>query len=193
MNPYLRIAAPALTAFALSVALAAPASAAPSFVIRNGGTVLFSALAGEVNNVTFDTAPGYLLVTDSASTLTAGSGCQQVTSHSVRCGTGVTRIQASLGDRDDRAENKTSIPSDIDGGEGQDTIIGGDGNDRLTDRDGWNSAPSATTFNGRGGNDTIVSRNGGYDRIECGSGSDLLVADSAALDVVVGGCEFITR
>ncbi|MGW4687787.1 hypothetical protein ACWEPM_23215 [Streptomyces sp. NPDC004244] len=193
------IAAPALTALALSVALAAPASASPSFVTRSADQVYFTALPGEVNDVTFaaDGATGNLVVTDATSTLTPGPGCATINVHAVRCGPAatVTRIRASVNDRNDQIRNLTSIASDLDGGAGEDIVVGGNGNDRLTDPDGWGSTPGDTTFVGQGGNDTIVSRNNGFDTISCGPGSDLVVADNARLDTFVTGaqCEIAQR
>lgn len=54
---------------------------------------------------------------------------------------------------------------------------------------------NTVTFSIVGGNDTLVSKNGGFDRILCGSGFDILVADQAALDTVPtgAGCEFVVR
>ncbi|MER5765180.1 hypothetical protein [Streptomyces sp. NPDC002082] len=196
-----RIATPALAAFALTLALAGPASADPAFVMRNGSQINFAALPGESNNVTFSISGGFLQVSDAANALTPGLGCVQFGNpNTVRCGlaAGVTRIQASLGDRDDVATNNTAIPSDLVGGEGDDILVGGSGADRLTDADGWNASPGTTlTFDGRGGNDTVLSRNGGYDRINCGENTgdfDMLLADSATLDAVVPStCEFVQR
>ncbi|MFZ3500045.1 hypothetical protein ACODT5_43710 [Streptomyces sp. 5.8] len=196
-----RIAAPALAALTLTLAFAGPASAAPAFVMRSGGQINFAALPGESNNVTFSVSSGFLTVSDAANPLTPGLGCVQFGNpNTVRCGSagGVTRIQASMGDRDDVATNNTTIPSDLAGGEGDDILVGGSGADRLTDSDGWNASPGSTlTFDGRGGNDTVLSRNGGFDRINCGENTgdfDMLLADSATLDAVVPGtCEFVQR
>ncbi|MGW0392986.1 hypothetical protein ACWDYJ_19230 [Streptomyces sp. NPDC003042] len=193
-----RTAAPAVAALALTMAFAGTAQAAPSYVTRSNNTVQFAAMSGEQNNVTFTrNTLGQLVVTDTGSALFAGPGCVQVSPTTVRCGTGVTRIQASMGDRNDVVTNDTMIPSDIDGGSGQDRIIGGRGNDRLTDPDGWNTPTMATTFEGREGNDSIISRNGGFDRIDCGENSfdfDVLIADPANLDaVVLNTCEYVDR
>ncbi|MGE7390420.1 hypothetical protein ACQKM2_33570 [Streptomyces sp. NPDC004126] len=196
-----RVAAPALAALALTMALAGPASADPALVTRNGGQILFTAQPGETNTVTFSTSGGFFQVQDTTSVLIPGPGCVQFGNpNTVRCGspTGLTRILASLGDRDDQATNETSIPSDLIGGEGQDRLIGGFGPDRLMDSDGWSVSPgSTTTFEGRTGNDTIISRNGGLDRIDCGENPgdfDLLLADSALIDFVVPStCEFTQR
>ncbi|WP_329383586.1 hypothetical protein OG625_21645 [Streptomyces sp. NBC_01351] len=196
-----RIAAPAVAALTLTLAFAGPASADPAFVMRSGSQINLAALPGESNNITFSISSGFLQVSDSGNVLTPGPGCVRFSNpNTVRCGSGgsVTRIQASLGDRDDVATNETSIPSDLVGGEGDDVLVGGSGNDRLTDSDGWNASPgTTTTFNGRGGNDTIISRNGGFDRINCGESAfdfDMLLADAATLDAVVPNtCEFVQR
>ncbi|MFJ3727078.1 hypothetical protein ACIPYQ_31575 [Streptomyces sp. NPDC090045] len=194
-----RLAAPAVAALAMTMALAGPAAADPSFVMRSGGEVRFAALPGEQNTVTFSIGGGGVVnVTDSTSTITAGPGCVQQGPNAVRCGvvTGLTRIQAALGNGNDVATNNTPVPSDMDGGSGEDRLIGGTAADRLTDSDGWNAnTGSTTTFEGNGGNDTLVSKNGGFDRITCGTGFDILVADQAALDTVPAGsgCEFVIR
>ncbi|MEU6864838.1 hypothetical protein ABZ924_16390 [Streptomyces sp. NPDC046876] len=194
-----RLAVPAAAALTLTMALASPASASPAFVAIINGRLTFTALPGEVNTVTFDDfSAGTLRVTDTTSNLTAGPGCVG-SGHTVICAgptDGVTRIVANLGDRNDTATNDTAtLPGDMNGGPGQDILVGGNGNDRLTDPDGWGSTPGETTFVGRGGNDTIVSRNGGFDKISCGPGFDLVVADSATLDTLVAGaqCEFVQR
>ncbi|WP_412077594.1 hypothetical protein ACLF6K_24530 [Streptomyces xanthophaeus] len=193
-----RLAAPALAAVTLTMAFAGPAAADPSFAMRSGGEIRFAALPGETNTVTFSIVSGNVRVTDSTSPITPGPGCTAVNPNAVNCGpiAGVNRIQASLGNQDDSATNNTPVPADMDGGSGEDRLTGGNGNDRLTDTDGWNaSTGTTTTFDGRGGNDTLVSKNGGFDRILCGSGFDILVADQAALDTVPtgAGCEFVVR
>lgn len=193
-----RLAAPALAALALTMAFAGPASADPSYVLRQGADVRFSALPGEQNTVRFFNDSGTFTITDTTSPLVAGPGCSQVNPNRVTCGAtgGVTRIQAAMGNLNDVVTNDTSAAADIDGGAGEDRLIGGGGADRFTDPDGWNAATgTTTTFDGRGGNDTIVSKNGGFDRILCGVGFDIVVADQAALDAVplASGCEFVIR
>ncbi|MFE6835161.1 hypothetical protein ACFVFI_10055 [Streptomyces sp. NPDC057705] len=192
-----RVAAPVVAALALTMAFAGPAAADPSFVTKSGGAILFAALPGEQNTVKIQSSGSNVIVSDTTSPLTAGPGCAQLNPNAVNCGGGVTRIQAALGNGNDILSNQTSIPSDVDGGAGEDSISGGGGNDRLTDPDGWNSAPGGLTFDGGGGNDTIVSKNGGFDRILCGVGFDIVVADQAALDSLsvtpAHGCEFVIR
>ncbi|MEV7614706.1 hypothetical protein [Streptomyces sp. NPDC089799] len=191
-----RFAVPAAAALTLTVGLAAPASASPAYVTRSFGQVYFTALPGETNTVTFSSNASGFFVNDSTATLLPGAGCTTVDTHTVRCGaaTGVSRISAVLGDQNDVATNDTAVPSDLVGGAGQDRLIGGTGPDRLTDNDGWVTAPGTNTFEGRGGNDVIISRNAHFDRVDCGPGLDVAIADPATLDVVVPGtCEVLSR
>ncbi|MFG2873778.1 hypothetical protein ACGFYU_01925 [Streptomyces sp. NPDC048337] len=192
-----RMAAPAVAALTLTMAFASPAAANPALVMISNGRLTFTALPGETNNVSFnDASGGVIQVTDTTSNLTAGQGCSG-SGHTVYCDAdGVTRIVANLGDRNDTAQNDTDLPSDLVGGQGNDILIGGDGPDRLSDFDGWNGPTLITvTMIGRGGNDTIYSRNGGFDQIDCGPGLDVLVADRAPRDslVVPNTCEFVQR
>jgi uncharacterized delta-60 repeat protein len=60
----------------------------------------------------------------------------------------------------------------LDGGSGNDRMKGGSGNDRLIGRRGRNR------YNGESGNDTIYSRNGVAEIVECGPGRDVVKADA---------------
>ncbi|MFG2874983.1 hypothetical protein ACGFYU_08205 [Streptomyces sp. NPDC048337] len=190
-----RMAAPAMGALALTLVFAGPASADPAFVTVSSGEVRFFALPGEENTVTFaEDGGGNLFVGDATSTILAGPGCTQSNPHVVTCGaaSAVTRIRAVLGDGDDFVSNETSIRTDIDGGFGDDELFGGEGPDRITDPDGSNVVHILPTIGGRGGNDTIISRNGRFDTIDCGPGAfDILLADP--VDTVSGGCEVVRR
>jgi Ca2+-binding RTX toxin-like protein len=62
------------------------------------------------------------------------------------------------------------------GGAGNDVLEGGGGTDAIF---------------GQAGDDTITSRDGVFDFVGCGSGSDSAVADS--FDLVLGDCEIVTR
>jgi Ca2+-binding RTX toxin-like protein len=191
-----KVVGPALGALALTLTVAQPASANPAYVTRQGSQILFAGVGTEQNSVSFTTVGGTLVVMDTISNLFAGPGCTQGPDiHTVTCGAtaGLTRIRAALGAGDDQAVNGTSIPSDIDGGLGQDTIVGGAAADRLTDPDGHpGTGPLGVTFQGGGGNDTIVSSNRGRDVVDCDGGTDLVVADSAALDTLTN-CEAVIR
>ncbi|MGW2723745.1 hypothetical protein [Streptomyces sp. NPDC001492] len=179
--------------------LATPAAAASTGTVsRSGGTVTFVPLPGAANRVTFYVAGDltHLRVSD-PSGITAGTGCTQTSATTATCGTitAVTGIHADGGDGNDRlSAEHLNIPAVFDGGPGQDVLVGGTADDRLTDPDGWPSRPLQATFRGGAGNDTITSRNGGYDRVECEGGTaDTVTADSVILDRVTNTCETINR
>ncbi|PUA79753.1 calcium-binding protein [Nocardioides currus] len=75
-------------------------------------------------------------------------------------------------------------PDVVSGGAGDDNLSGGSGDDTVTGGAGTDSL-----FGGEG-NDTIQARDGVADRIDCGAGSDAVVAD--AVDVVVN-CESVDQ
>jgi Ca2+-binding RTX toxin-like protein len=69
------------------------------------------------------------------------------------------------------------------GGRGADVVDGGAGNDVL------NPGPGADVVRGGSGNDTITVRDGVADSVDCGSGTDTVVADR--VDVLTG-CEKVS-
>jgi Ca2+-binding RTX toxin-like protein len=69
------------------------------------------------------------------------------------------------------------------GGVGQDVVDGGPGNDTLNAGDG------ADVVRGGDGNDTLSARDGTPDVIDCGEGTDSVVADRVD---VVSGCETVS-
>ncbi len=87
----------------------------------------------------------------------------------------------------------------IDGGAGSDRITGGFGNDTLTGGPGADTIFGDDTGSYCGiyscqlpfGNDTIDVRDGEADNVDCGVGSDRVVADS--LDTVAPNCEQVER
>ncbi|MGW8768180.1 hypothetical protein ACWGN5_37525 [Streptomyces sp. NPDC055815] len=197
----LGVIVPALAAaFAMPLASAAPAAACTSTgtVSRSGGTVTFEPVSGAANQVTFYVATAPLLRVTDPSGITAGPGCTQTSPRTATCGTiaGITGIHADGGDGDDRlaAEADLDIPVDFNGGPGRDVLVGGTADDHLQDPDGWPTRPDRATFRGLAGNDVIISRNGGYDRVECEGGTnDTVTADLVALDQVTNTCETINR
>ena len=75
-------------------------------------------------------------------------------------------------------------PDTISGGSGDDALFGGSGPDTLT------GGPGVDVINGGDGNDTIQARDGVADKVDCGAGTDSVVADAA--DMLVG-CETIDQ
>ncbi|MFD0358223.1 hypothetical protein ACFVHW_31495 [Streptomyces sp. NPDC127110] len=189
--------APALIALSLVVLAAGPAAAAPSLAQRAGSEVQWTALPATANEVIVDVNSGELSIFDAAG-IVPGFGCHSIASSQVNCGpVGTTsRLRMSAADGNDTVGLGffVSLPvaAVIDGGTGQDRIRGGSRGDQLSDPDGWPVPQAQNTFTGGAGNDTVLSRNRGYDRIDCGDGFDTVIADSAARDVVVN-CENVIR
>jgi hypothetical protein len=77
-----------------------------------------------------------------------------------------------------------SGPDTISGGAADDALYGNTGNDTVT------GGLGADVLSGGDGNDVIQARDGVADRIDCGLGTDSVVAD--ALDVVVN-CEAVDQ
>jgi len=72
----------------------------------------------------------------------------------------------------------------VDGGDGNDTLDGGDGDDKIT------GGPGIDTIRGGAGNDSISAADGLADKIDCGDGTDTVLADEQ--DELVG-CESVER
>ncbi len=68
---------------------------------------------------------------------------------------------------------------------GDDVIIAGAGNDEIDGGHGRDRIEAGP------GNDVIYSRDGQRDTINCGSGKDVVVADT--VEVVINKCEKVTR
>ncbi|GAA3373179.1 hypothetical protein GCM10017750_01460 [Streptomyces racemochromogenes] len=186
-----------MTALSLVVLAAGPAAAAPSLAQRAGSEVQWTALPATANEVIVDVNSGEISLFDAAGVV-PGSGCHSIATSQVNCGpVGTTsRLRMAAGDGNDTVGLGFFVPlpvaAVIDGGTGQDRLRGGSRGDQLSDPDGWPVPQAQNSFVGGGGNDTIISRNRGYDRIDCGDGFDTVIADPAARDVVVN-CENVIR
>jgi serine protease AprX len=73
----------------------------------------------------------------------------------------------------------------LSGGEGNDRLDGGPGSDRLT------GGPGRDQLAAGSGKDLLVVRDGSRDRVACGLGADVVVADRR--DVVARDCESVSR
>ncbi|MFG2874585.1 hypothetical protein ACGFYU_06175 [Streptomyces sp. NPDC048337] len=192
-----KLLGPAAAALSLVMLAAGPAAAAPSLAQRAGSEVHWTALPATSNKVFVVDYLDEVSIFDEAGII-PGSGCRTSGSNQVNCGriATTTRLRMSAGDGDDSVSLgffvPLPVPGVIDGGSGQDRIRGGSRADQLSDPNGWSTPQSDPTFVGEGGNDMILSRNGGYDRIDCGVGFDTVFADSGARDVVVN-CENVVR
>jgi Ca2+-binding RTX toxin-like protein len=123
---------------ALPLALAQPASAATPGcygdchpgVVRSAGVLKYDTLPGFNDQVTVLANNLALVVTNPASTMTAGVGCTLVNSHQARCDV-ASSISIRTLDGDDTITNGTAVTSLLRSGDGNDRVFGGTGDDTL--------------------------------------------------------------
>jgi hypothetical protein len=116
---------------------------------------------------------------------------------------GITRVRIDLADREDTATITPTIPTEVLGGSGADTLTtgdvadvldGGEGNDRLATGGG-----DDVVTGGRGiddidagpGTDVVRAADGLADAVRCGDGADRVEADG--FDTVAIDCETVIR
>jgi Ca2+-binding RTX toxin-like protein len=202
------------------VSVATLATAPPvlgATVSTTSGRLDFTADAGETNVVSVTLGGGQIVVTDAGvATITTGGVCSNGTAANVvTCPIdGITRLELDSGDLDDQITNATSLPGQLFGETGHDTLRGGDAGERL------DGGPGPDTLDGGGGNDEIygaaaqepgagvdsdtltggpgddvLSGSGGPDSVDGGPGNDRLNGFGGAdglrgqegADVVIGG------
>jgi RTX calcium-binding nonapeptide repeat (4 copies) len=157
-----------LVALAALLIAAVPASA--SLVQLDGAVLRFTGNDAEPSSVTISDAGGMLTLVDDASRMTAGPGCTaSADGYHAQCpDLGVQSIVVRLGDLGSDVRIRAPLPSDIQGGAGDDVLIGG---------------PADDTIDGGGGSD-IIGGGGGADVLKGGPGNMDLVtyADRIASD-----------
>ena len=134
------VAAAALTAAGLTgtVALATPASAADTVRVSFGNLILSG--GSEANSLQFTSKDNLLEVRElNVPPMIAGPGCAQIDERVVHC-RGVQNINANAGGGHDVLDNKTSLPSVLNGGTGSDLLIGGSSRDQLIGGEGTDNA-----------------------------------------------------
>ena len=164
--------------------------------------VTFTAAAGEANQLVVTAADGTAITfSDAGATLTAGTGCQVVSTHSAKCPVALgstPTLKIDLGDGDDSADlsgvvTTTCLPLSLSAGAGDDRVTtgtttcaadqtvvnGGAGQDALT------AGRSAVTFNGDAGDD-VLTGSGSADVLNGGADDDI-VDGHAGADVMDGG------
>ncbi|MCW3064974.1 MAG: calcium-binding protein [Solirubrobacterales bacterium] len=133
-------------------------------------TLRVFAAPGEKNVITVTADSTGTTVTDTGGAApTPGAGCNRVVGSTtgIHCPGTATALFVSADDMDDTVENQTSLPSELFGGDGIDTLTGGSGNDRFDTRG---------TFT---------------DRVTCGGGDDTVLADTS--DLIASDCEHVDR
>jgi Ca2+-binding RTX toxin-like protein len=175
----------------IALAQAMPAGAATASIGPGNSVdqvrVHYVADPGEANNVSIHfaaspVAPGFdIEITDSGTTITAGSGCAAITPSKVQCNASSgDRTLAKLGDRNDIL----SISHFLDCG---DTVRGGAGDDRIR---GADRAGSSEHLYGGPGDDVLLGRDvmigSAYQNFNGGPGSDR-IDGKAGRDAIYGG------
>lgn len=130
----------------------------------------FVAEGGQANVLTIARHEGRHDVLDGANDVLAAGDCMRVEVNKASCPLDVP-LRAELGDGDDRATLLTDLGVRLDGGPGADQLVGGSGLDVFAAGDG---------------DDIVTSRDGRPEDIDCGPGSDRVVADLEDRPV---GCE----
>src|SRR3954471_12944977 len=160
------------------LALGVAPSALAATATTADGNLRYTAAGGESNNVSFARVNGDTFrVTDTGTTIAAGTGCTQDSPNVVTCTTAAGRpIIANLGDQNDRAAARTSRAVQFFGEDGNDRLGGASGRDLI---DGGNGDDTLTAGSGRDrvrggfGNDQLFG-NSGTDNLQGGDGNDLL-------------------
>jgi Ca2+-binding RTX toxin-like protein len=181
-----------IAALALALLVLAPAAAQAGTASVENGRLKFAAAAGEANNVTIsgpaDGSAPYE-VTDLGAPVTPGPGCQAGQGGAVLCGpSGISIVEAQLGDKDDVAQFAVQIQAVGQGGAGNDTLRAGAGDDVLRGEDGND------TIEGGGGNDSLQGAAGddqlsgglGDDNLQGGVGVDFADGDAGNDTLVTG-------
>jgi hypothetical protein len=162
---------------------ATPAVAALSEVrVGSNGDLSYKAASSQVNDITVTAEGASVIVTDTGTEgITPGQGCEgdPVNPQRVTCGGGagspfpIDKIFVNASNLDDTVTLSATLPSELAGRAGNDTLNGGDGGDVLKGDDGDD------VLNGNAGNDFLLGEDQltgviGNDVLSGGDGSDVL-------------------
>jgi hypothetical protein len=119
-----------LAAAVAACALPSASQAATVELSADGATVTYRGAAGENNSLNVRMDAGALEIKDFAGLTSRTPLCAPVNSGTVRCGVGIRRLNAQLGDRNDSTSIRVAIPVIVEGGSGDDVFVAGIGPDR---------------------------------------------------------------
>lgn len=160
---------------ALSLAGSAFANGTATFSV---GKLTFTAGAGDQNYVTSEYLGSTGFKVADVVPITAGTGCTQVDTYTVRCGTATTYYTTyNLGDQNDTFQSINGLPGvpTVNAGAGDDQLYGGSGKERFNGEagnDDLDGGDNIDTLNG-GANDDSVIGGAGDDVVDGGTGADL--------------------
>ena len=182
---------------AVALAALAPADALGWTAFRNAGssTLTFSAEAGEANDVTISLAAGTYTITDVGATAAAliSAPCTRVDDSTVTCpAAGITALDISTIDLDDRVVVTADTAATIKGGRGDDDLSGGPAND-IVIGDGILGETGSDRVAGGGGDDELFGKAADVSAddpnvLDGGPGRDDLWG-AAGADVLAGGAD----
>jgi hypothetical protein len=132
-----------LAAAVAACALPGAAQASTVELAADGTTLNYRGANGENNSLNVRMDAGALEVKDFAGLTSRTPLCASVNSATVRCGVGIRRLNAQLGDRNDGASIRVAMPVIVEGGSGNDSFVAGIGPD-----------PSNVAYHGGSGFDT---------------------------------------
>lgn len=120
--------------FAAPAALADPVPVGAAAYV-NVNLLTVSAYAGRSNDIVVSRdATGWWVTETSGLAMSPATGCGHVSGQptsTVRCTGGITNLRVNLGDWDDELVITANVRSDVNGGDGNDTITGGPGQDFM--------------------------------------------------------------
>ena len=175
----------------------APTAARAATASVEGDALRLVGAPGEYNAISVAPAGAGLSITDSAYPVAAGPGCT-AQGTAVLCPV-PTRVEANLGDGDDSLALSASLPADLRGSVGNDSLTvigvaataldGGDGDDALVAAAGADvliGGPGFDTLVGADGDDRLDGGTGG-DSADGGNGSDSIVLRDSLTDTAACG------
>ena len=153
------------------------------------GVATYTSGAGTVDNVTVMQSFGGVTISEPTSPEAApvGAGCSVLSATSAYCF--ATSVSIQTLDLDDTIANGSWLRATLDAGAGADTVTGGvaaetiragDGNDTIT------AGKGADVVDAGPGDDKVDVQDGVVDTVDCGAGSDTIVADA---DDVLVNCD----
>jgi Ca2+-binding RTX toxin-like protein len=182
---------------ALALAALSPAQALgwTAFRMPGSSTLFYLAESGEANDVTISLASGTYTITDLGVGVTAApviaTPCTRVDDTTVTCpAPGITDLDVTTSDQNDRAALAANTPARIFGGDGDDDLAGGGGNDVIAG-DGVLGEVGSDRLVGGGGDDQLFGKSAdvgadGPNDLDGGPGRDDLWG-AAGPDAIAGG------